>query len=142
MAYISAIMKRDDRGFINNDDVLVWECIDGKNVLKRYPGVFEFYVKKEGGSYTSVFGEPLEKYEFDTYTEFRQARKYLLTEKNIKLYESDISPDTKVLSKHYYEKPAPTLNVLLYDIEVFYRTRSFSDDTIVKIRIPKKDVKM
>lgn len=137
MTYISAIMKRNDNGFVTGDDVLVWECIDGKNVLKTYPGIFEFYVKKEGGPYRSVFGDQLEKYEFDTFQEFRQAKKYLLQEKKLKLYESDISPDTKVLSAHYYEKPSPKLNVLLYDIEVFYRTRSFSDDTVVKIRIPK-----
>jgi DNA polymerase elongation subunit (family B) len=128
-------MKRDDRGFINSDEVLVWECIDGKNTLKRHPGVFEFYVKKDDGEFTSVFNEKLTKYEFDTYTEFRQARKYLLTEKNLKLYESDISPDTKVLSKHYYEKPSATLNVLLYDIEVDYKTISYGDDFVAKARM-------
>ena len=135
MTYISAIMKRDDKGFINSDEVLVWECIDGKNVLKRYPGVFEFYVRKEDGEYTSVYNEKLTKYEFDTYTEFRQARKYLLQEKNLKLYESDISPDTKVLSKHYYEKPSPKLNVLLYDIEVDYKTISYGNEFVAKARM-------
>lgn len=139
MTYISAIMKRNENGFVTGDDVLVWECVDGKNVLKTYPGIFEFYVKKEDGPYKSVFGDYLEKYEFDTFQEFRQAKKYLLQEKKLKLYESDISPDTKVLSAHYYEKPSPKLNVLLYDIEVDYATLSYGGDYIAKARMVGKD---
>lgn len=134
MGYISAEMNTNDKGFIDGSDVFVYENIDKKIVIKKYKGIFEFYEKHEDGEYTSVYNEKLIKYEFDDINEFRTARKSFLN-KGIKLYESDISADMKVLSKYYYDKPSPELNIALYDIETAYHSRSFSDDQIVKIRI-------
>lgn len=114
MSYISAVQKQDT--------VLVWERLDkNTRVCKTYPGVFEFYVAHPKGEYRSIYDEPLKKYEFDTYSDFRDARKYLIDEKHVKLYESDINVPIKVLSKYYYKVPTPTINLTLYDIEVDYR---------------------
>ena len=127
-------MRRNEKGFAVGDDVLVWECINKKNVLKIYKGIFEFYARNEIGEHKSVFGETLQKYEFDTFDEFRQARKYLSKERNIELYESDISPETKILSKYYYEAETPDVNVFLYDIEVDYKSASYDDDYVARTR--------
>ena len=134
MTYINATMRRNEKGFAVGDDVLVWECINKKNVLKIYKGIFEFYARNEIGEHKSVFGETLQKYEFDTFDEFRQARKYLSKERNIELYESDISPETKILSKYYYEAETPDVNVFLYDIEVDYKSASYDDDYVARTR--------
>lgn len=134
MSYVSASMKRNDKGFVEGNDVFVWECIDHKHVLKKYPGIFEFYIEHEDGEYTSIFNEKLKKYTFDSHSEFMQARKLLTKEKNIRLYESDISADTKVLSQHYYNATSPDLNICLWDIEVDYRTMSFGDDYTCRVR--------
>lgn len=40
--------------------------------------------------------------------------------KDIKTYESDVSPEQKVLSANYYQVPAPKLNVTYIDIETDY----------------------
>lgn len=134
MTYINATMRRNEKGFAVGDDVLVWECINKKNILKTYKGIFEFYARNEIGEHESVFGETLQKYEFDTFDEFRQARKYLTKERNIELYESDISPESKILSKYYYEAETPEVNVLLYDIEVDYKSASYDDSYVARTR--------
>jgi DNA polymerase elongation subunit (family B) len=139
MSYVSASMKRNEQGFVEGDDVYIWECIDHKHVMRKVPGLFEFYVVHEDGEYKSIFNEPLRKYEFDSYNEFRQARKMLTVERGLKLYESDISADTKVLSKLYYNAKTPELNVCMWDIEVDYATQSFGDDYSCKVRKKPKN---
>jgi DNA polymerase elongation subunit (family B) len=115
MSYISAIQSRDE--------VLVWERHNAdKRQCKRFPGIFDFYVKHKAGEYRSIYDEPLKKYEFETYNEFKEARKYLIDDKRVKLYESDVNIPFKVLSKHYYGKSAPAINISFYDIEVDYST--------------------
>lgn len=138
MTYISAFMPRDEKGFITEDVVYVYECINHKNILKKYPAIFEYYTKSERGQYTSIFGETLTKVVYSSTREFRIAKKEAL-ENGDKLYESDIPPETKVLMEHYYGKPAPDLNVLFYDIEVDYVSRKFNDADIVTIRAKGDD---
>lgn len=133
MTYISAFMPRNEKGFITEDVVYVYECINHKNILKKYPAIFEYYTKSESGKYTSIFGETLTKVVYDNNKEFRLGKKEAI-ENGEKLYESDIQPETKVLMEHYYGKPAPDLNVLFYDIEVDYVSRKFNDADKVTIR--------
>ena len=135
MSYVSAVQLRNEKGFAEGDDIYVWECIDHKHVRKTYKGIFEFYTEDEDGDYNSIYGTKLKKHEFDTFSDFRMARKMLKEERGMKLYESDISPDTKVLSKYYFNKEAPTLNVLMWDIETSNFAESFSDNHIVDIKI-------
>lgn len=143
MSYISAEMDVNAKGFVDGSDVHVWECVDKKIIHKKYPGVFAFYEQDDFGEYQSVYGERLTKYEFDSLADFRVARKEKLN-RGIKLYESDISADNKVLAAHYYNQPSPTLNVAFYDIEVQYRTQSFDDDFVVTVKYngTEKDLKL
>ena len=118
MSYISAIKKRDD--------IIIWErTSSGREVIhKRAP--YYFYIKDENGPYTSMFGDKLRKLKFTNSHEFNTARMEYANE-GVDLYESDIPPELKLLSKEYYNVPAPNLNVTFIDIEVDYdKKRGFS----------------
>lgn len=111
MPYINAIKKKDN--------ILIWERNNGKRevVIQRAP--YYFYSKSPQGTFTSMYGDTLVKHTFATQQEFNNARaNYRAIDEEI--FESDIQPELKLLSNNYYEKPAPKLNVTLYDIEVDY----------------------
>jgi len=114
VSYISASLDR------RTNEVLVWSSENHVTTCERHPGIFEFYIESKDGAYNSIFNEKLKKYTFETWADFSEAKKYLIDEKQIKLYESDIAPEFKVLSKLYYNKPSPKLNITFYDIEVDY----------------------
>lgn len=111
MSYISAIRKEDE--------VLVWERTNQGRDIKIYPAPFYFYVPSPKGTFTSMYGDKLERLDFATSREFYQAKNEC-DSNGIKMFESDLSPEIKILSEHYYKVPAPTLHVTLFDIEVDY----------------------
>ncbi|MGI0075955.1 MAG: DNA polymerase domain-containing protein [Nitrosopumilaceae archaeon] len=112
MSYISTITKREER----DEHVWVWER-DGKRILKKYRIPYYFYTKDPAGKYMSIFGDTLKKHEFLSGYDFYATRKRLQGEGQ-HLFESDISFESKILSAHYYNKPAPKLHVTFLDIEV------------------------
>lgn len=118
-SYISA--------YRSNNEVHVWERTpDGDKVLVKYPTPYYFYVPDKAGEYTSVYGKPLRREDFDSYESFDRKRK-MYQQRGILLYESDIQPLLKVLCNNYADRPAPKLNYTLYDIEVDYNpTDGFS----------------
>lgn len=111
MPYISAIRDRDE--------VRVWERRDGKREVVTFPAPYYFFTPHDQGEYNSIFGQKLMRHDFDTYQEMSRARQDCNSD-NITMFESDIPPELKILSEHYYNKPAPTLNITLLDIEVDY----------------------
>lgn len=113
MSYISALYKR------NENEILVWEKVDGKRKIVSYPAsdYLYFYIEDDRGEFTSIYGKKLRKHDFLDWEEFSEAKNQL---SRIQLYESDISPDIKVLSQHYYGVEPPKLNITLLDIEVDY----------------------
>lgn len=111
MSYISAITKEND--------VLVWERTTEGRVIKEYTAPYYFYYQDPAGKYTTIYNEKVSKIQLQTRQEYYKVKKEF-EEDGIQLYESDISPDIRVLSKHYYNKPAPKLHITLYDIEVDY----------------------
>lgn len=111
MSYISAIKT--------NDDVLVWERVDGERVLKTFRAPYYFYVEDPNGQYRSIYGDKLSRHDFSRGAEFRQAVEQVKSEGR-KTFEADIPPELKVLSEHYYNVPAPKLHVSFLDIEVDY----------------------
>jgi DNA polymerase elongation subunit (family B) len=117
-------------GYINtikiNNDVLVWERNNGKRETVNYRAPYYFYTKSSTGEYTSMYGDKLERHDFATNKEFSAARAQK-SGMGIELFESDIPAELKLLSKEYYNKPAPVLHVSLFDIEVDYDpARGFS----------------
>ena len=120
--YVSAALNK------RTNEVMVWSSENHVTTLTRHPGIFEFYIQDDEGEYTSVFGEKLKKCSFNSWDELQEARNYLTNVKRVKMYESDIAPEFKVISKLFYKTPAPKLNITLWDIEVDYDPlRGFSD---------------
>jgi len=111
MSYISALRK--------NDEVLVWERVNGDRVLRTFPAPYYFYVEDPNGEFTSMYGDKLSRFDFNTSAEFYDAKKKLQGAR-VTLWESDIAAELRILSEHYYNKPAPVLNVSFFDIEVDY----------------------
>jgi len=112
LSYISAIRDRDE--------VRVWERNNGVRELKTYPSPYYFFTPHEDGEYKSIYDQTLMRHDFDTYGDMRKARQECESN-NVEMFESDISPELKVLSEHYYNKPAPKLHITMLDIEVDYK---------------------
>lgn len=101
------------------DDVLIWERTEhGRELLVR-PAPYYFYATDPEGKFTSLYGDKLSRFDFASSREFYLAKKKF-KENDYELFESDIPPEIKYLSEHYYNVKAPKLNVTLYDIEVDY----------------------
>jgi len=111
MSYINAIKR--------NNDVLVWERVDGKRKLVMHDAPYYFYTKDNDGEYTSMFGDKLTRHDFNTGKEFNDGRSRM-SAFGQELYESDIPIELKLLSEKYYEATLPELHVTLFDIEVDY----------------------
>lgn len=122
MTYISTAMSP---GW---DEVIVWERnqSNGRREIKRYDAPYYFFAEDESGEYTDIYGRQLGKLEFDNSKAFRDAIERFKSSGD-KLYESDISPESKVLSTHYFGKPVGKLNTTFFDIEVdFDKTKGFA----------------
>ena len=131
MSYISAIRK--------NDEVIVWERTPEEGrTFKLFHAPYYFYLdasvgeysfEKNGREYTiHPEREPyfyfktnaeLRRYEFSRRDDYQRAREALQSD-GIEMFESDIPPEVKILSQHYYQQPTPSLNITLLDIEVDY----------------------
>lgn len=104
----------------NFREVMVWERTKhGRNIV-RYEAPFYFYIQSDLGDYIDIYGNKLSKLEFDDYQSFKNSRlKYQA--QGIKTYESDISPDQKILSQHYYKVMSDVEpHISFFDIEVDY----------------------
>lgn len=117
MGYISTIRKKEK----GSDKILVWERNNNKRIIKEFPtkDYLYFYIEDKNGKYKSIYGDNLTKLTFNNSWDFYQAKEDYKNN-GIKLYESDINPELKLLSNLYYEKTAPKLNISFYDIEVDY----------------------
>lgn len=118
MSYISAIRI--------NDDVIVWERTPEGRDFKTFRAPYYFYARPEDWyderlaseeTYKTFKGDTVHKYEYPTAKPFQIQRMELIGQ-SIPLFESDIPPEVRILSEHYYQKPTPELHVTLYDIEV------------------------
>ena len=113
MSYITAARK--------HDTIKVWERTEKGRELLLFPAPLYFFIEDDDGEYVSIFGDALSKIECKTYQEYQLARQECQSQR-IQMYESDISPELKLLSQEYYNVPAPKLNVTFLDIEVDYDT--------------------
>lgn len=111
MSYISAIRK--------SDEVIVWERTEKCRILKRFPAPYYFYVRSPNGEHKDIYGHTVLRIDCSTNEEFRDKQEEY-ENKGYELYESDIPPEIKVLSEHYYNATSPTLNVTFLDIELDY----------------------
>lgn len=126
MTYISTAMAPGWR------DIMVWERNQhtGRRDIKKYEAEFYFFIRDEDGDgdgdYEDIYGNKLVKLEFDDNKSLREAAERFRSS-GVKVYESDISTESKVLSKHYFGKEIGKLNTTLFDIEVdFDKTKGFA----------------
>ena len=116
MTYISTATSE------NKEKVYVWERTKNGRHVVEYDAPYEYFIDdhEADGKYTSINGSPLRRVEFDNPFEYFKERKRL-REAGVTLYESDISPEIKVLSNKYYNKPVDEeIHTTFYDIEVDY----------------------
>jgi DNA polymerase elongation subunit (family B) len=118
--YISACMSD------NYKEVLVWERKSHtERVVKHYRAPFYFYINDEYGEFTDIYGNKLRKIESDSGKSLKELKEAYRSS-GCTLYESDISPEYKILSEFYYDSQIPALNITFLDIEVDYdKTRAF-----------------
>lgn len=101
----------------SKDKVIVWERRDGVRLTREFPAPLYFYVQDEDGKHSSIWDDPLRKESFTSQKDFQAAKDDFKASK-IKLYESDIPAEIKVLSEHYNGADLPKLNITFLDIEV------------------------
>lgn len=112
MSYISAVT--------NKDTVIVWERNDmGERVVRDYSAPYYFYYDDNNGPYKTIYDTPVSKITFDTLSEFRAGKKQFERD-GIRTWESDFTPELRVLSNAYFGVPAPKMHVTFLDIEVDY----------------------
>lgn len=112
MSYISAITK--------DNIVLVWERNGVDREIVEYNSPYYFFIDDKNGKYTTIYDTKVSKVDCgDNRALFYKKRKEYENDK-IKIWESDISPELRILSNHYYNIPAPKLNITMLDIEVDY----------------------
>ncbi len=104
----------------DSDSVLVWERDKNGRQLRRWPAEHFFYAPAENGEYVGLDGAKLARFDFDTKKEFDEARRQFPSSS---LYESDVSPESKILMKHYVGLPTPIVNFAFLDIEVDYKAK-------------------
>src|SRR3954463_6129779 len=98
MTYISAQVSK------NKQNVIVWERDEhGNRDYRLFPAPYYFYIENSNGIYNDIYGKKLNKVNCSSYKEFYEIKEEL-TKKGMKLYESDIGPEYKILSEHYYNK--------------------------------------
>jgi DNA polymerase elongation subunit (family B) len=116
MTYISTATSKDKK------NVYVWERTENGRHIVTYDAPYEYFVDdptNKNSKYRTINGGTVSKVEYEDPFEFFKERKRL-RENGTKLYESDISPELKILSERYYNKPIGNLHITFYDIEVDY----------------------
>lgn len=116
MSYISAIVPND-----HQEIVKVWERDEhGERSVKEYKAPYFFYITDPNGKYKTIFDTKVKKIDCGHNRSLFYKKRNEYRDSGIKVWESDISPEIRVLSNEYYERPAPKLNVTFIDIENDY----------------------
>ena len=109
MTYVDAYYDREE------EKVLVVERHNGVKHFVDYDAKYITYYEDSDGTFTSMFGTKLKKYETTSNKEFKKELKFL---NNKVQYESDINPIFRCLEENYRGLSSPDLHVAFFDIEV------------------------
>ena len=102
-------------------DRVIVERVDGERIIKRDSVEHIFYSLDQYGDYTTIFGEHCTKHVFNNRKEFYAAMRQYPSDN---IFEHDVNPVFRYLSKNYDFDSVPSLNIAFYDIEV-----AFHEDT-------------
>ena len=118
MSYVDAIYVKE------HSKICVAERVDNVRKLHEYPAEYIFYYNDPKGKFKSVYGNSVSQFVTKSSNEFYKELKIQSTKQ---LYESDINPVFRFLSKHRKDAVAPKLHTLFFDIEVdFCQERGFA----------------
>lgn len=109
MSYVSA--------FTDDDEIVIIERVDGERIIKRDNIEHVFYTLDQYGDYTTIFGDKCTKHVFDNRKEFYASMRQYPTDS---IFEHDVNPVFRYLSKNYDFNEVPTINTAFYDIEVAF----------------------
>lgn len=109
-------MKNNYIGIATKDEntLIVWERFSHTEPRKvvHYDAPRYFFIPDEEGEFKSMYGHNLKKLTFESDIEVKAAqRRYPLT------FESDFTPEDRILMDQYYDLPPPPLNYAFFDIE-------------------------
>lgn len=100
--------------------IIYWEYSDGVKHQCETDMPLYFFIEDKDGEYKTIHGKTAKKLEFTKWKQFKEKRlKY--QEYGVKMYESDISLQTKFICNHYYGqtlKAPKEFNTFFIDIEV------------------------
>lgn len=97
----------------------LWEYIDGVKVHNKFDAPLYFYKEDKDGEFTSIAGVKLKKVECPTYANYKEKIENL-KHMDKRLYESDVSIDSKFIIEHYSGQnlQPPKFDIHFIDIEV------------------------
>jgi len=98
--------------------ILVVERRNGKRIYEEYPAKYRFYYDDPKGSFTTVYGTQVAKFETRDQMKFRRELTMYRGDSQRAVYESDINPLNICLEENYYGAEQPELNIGFFDIEV------------------------
>ena len=100
--------------------IIYWEYRDGIKHQCDADMPLYFYIEDKEGEYKTIQGKTAKKLEYERWGKFKEKREKM-REYGVKLYESDISLQTKFICNHYYGvdlKMPKEFNIFFLDIEV------------------------
>ena len=131
--------------FLDGDEIVIIERIDGERFIRREPVDWSFYTKDRYGKFESIYGAKLKKIEPRNRQEFHVLKKQFNPEE---VYESDVNRVHKYLSDNYGEDDIPELHVGFIDIEVAYTPENKysnpddADNEIISVSITNKQTRV
>jgi len=119
MSYIDTTISK------NGKLVLVWERDENDKIqLVKHIAPYNCYIEDPEGEHKSIFPDrrPLkqllfkDRWELEAFVKGTKDNNFEDAYPDI-VYESDISPDLKILAGSYYRKSPPSLHITFLDIE-------------------------
>ena len=98
-----------------HDTIHVVERRNGKRIFQKMPAKYVFYAKNAKGTFTSIYGDSLIKFETSSFKHFQ---KEVRSVRPGNLFEHDINPVIRFLENNYSGAEAPNLHIAFFDIEV------------------------
>lgn len=98
-----------------HDTIHVVERRNGKRIFQKMPAKYVFYAKNAKGTFTSIYGDSLVKFETSSFKHFQ---KEVRSVRPGNLFEHDINPVIRFLENNYSGAEAPELHIAFFDIEV------------------------
>lgn len=118
MSYVDAFYDR------KKDLIRTVERVDGERVLVDHRPEYNFFYEDSDGPHKSMYGHSVSEVVCRNYKDFVKNKELY---KRKKLFESDIKPLSKTISKHYMGVDAPKLHTAFIDIESdFCKDRGYS----------------